>query len=161
MANSNQAIKPLHHWKLLGRGRSPKSCDDPVEWRDYPRLPAGEYVAYCAWGGKYLDPSFKRWTCLLRFDIFSDGFTELLARIPMWLSLGNDKKPRASRRGKYLKEWVRANGGPPVRADRLSPKVFLHRMCRLEIGDTLQGPVPYSVVKKILSWDTGGIRVTQ
>jgi hypothetical protein len=29
------------------------------------------------------------------------------------------------------------------------------RIARVEVGDTSKGPVPYSVVKKILCWETG------
>ena len=78
-----------------------------------------------------------------------------MARIPLWLSLGGDEKPRASRRGNYLREWVKANCGPPARGDRLSSQVFVHRIARIEGGETTKGPVPYSVVKKILRWETG------
>jgi len=70
------------------------------------------------------------------------------------LALGNGDKPRASRRGKYFPEWVRAHGGPPTRGDRLSPNVFLRRHARVEIGDT-KGPAPYSVVRRIIEWETG------
>jgi hypothetical protein len=142
----------VHASKTAGH----RTQEEVVDWKEYPSIPSGEYAAYCAWGRKYRDPAFRRWTCLLRFDVFRDGFTEVIARLPMWLSLGNGERPRASRRGKYLQEWVRANGSPPVRADRLSTKVFVHRICQVEIGDTLHGPVPYSIVKKILAWDTGG-----
>jgi len=126
-----------------------------IEWADYPRIPPGEYLAYCPWAGKYYDPVFKRWTCLLRFDVLRENQIDVVARVPMWLSLGTSEKPRASRRSNYLKEWVGANGGPPDRRDRLSPQVFVSRIARVEVGDTTKGPVPYSVVKKILRWETG------
>jgi hypothetical protein len=126
-----------------------------IEWTEYPSIPPGEYSAYCVWAGKYYDPVFKRWTCLLRFDVMSENRMDVVARIPMWLSLGEGEKPRASMRSKYLSEWVKANGGRPARGDRLSPQVFAHRVARVEIGDTTRGPIPYSVVKKILHWETG------
>jgi hypothetical protein len=87
--------------------------------------------------------------------VFDDNGIEMAKRVPMWLSLGGGEKPRASRRGKYLKAWVEANGGPPPRGDRLSPRIFTRRFARVEVGDTNAGPVPYSVVKKILLWETG------
>lgn len=83
-----------------------------------------------------------------------------MARIPMWLSLGSGQKPFASRRGRFFEEWVFANGSPPPRNDRLSLQVFLRRMCRVEVRDT-KGSAPYSVVRKIISWETGSARVTQ
>ncbi len=128
---------------------------DAIDWTDYPRIPPGKYSAYCAWAGEYHDPIFKRWTCLLRFDVLHGNQVDVVARIPMWLALGNCDKPRASRRSNYLKEWVEANSGPPIRGDRLSPKVFVHRIATVEVGDTTKGPVPYTVVKKILRWQTG------
>jgi len=56
-----------------------------------------------------------------------------------------------------MREWVRANGRPPSRGDRLSPRVFTRRMARVEVGDTdpEKSPVPYSVVRRIVSWETG------
>jgi hypothetical protein len=137
--------------------RNPTTVSIPIEWTDYPRIPTGEYSAYCAWARKYYDRAFKRWTCLLLFDVLRENRTDVIARIPMWLSLGNGEKPRASRRSNYLKEWAEANCGPPARGDRLSPRVFVHRITRVEVGDTTKGPVPYSVVKKILRWETGGV----
>jgi hypothetical protein len=92
----------------------------PIEWTDYLRIPPGEYSAYSAWARKYYDRAFKRWTCLLRFDVLRDNRIDVIARIPMWLSLGKGEKPRASRRRNYLKEWAEANCGPPARGDRLT-----------------------------------------
>jgi hypothetical protein len=69
--------------------------------------------------GTYYDRSFKRWICLLRFDVLHENRIDVVARIPMWLSLGKDEKPRASRRSNYLKEWVKANEGPPARGEPL------------------------------------------
>ena len=140
--------------KRKGQGRSHRP-EPAVEWAEYPRIPAGEYSAYCACAKKYHDPAFKRWTCMLRFHVLHNNRVDVVARIPMWLSLGRGERPRASRRSNYLKEWVEANCGPPIRGDRLSPQVFVHRIARVEVGDTTKGPVPYSVVKKILSWETG------
>jgi hypothetical protein len=148
-----QAGPPPRQQKCPSRQRWP--AQGAIGWIDYPRIPPGEYSAYCAWAGKYHDPAFRRWTCLLRFDVLRENGTDAIARIPMWLSLGNGDKPRASRRSNYLKEWVEANCGPPIREDRLSPRVFVHRIARIEVGDTTKGPVPYSVVKKILRWETG------
>jgi hypothetical protein len=126
-----------------------------IEWTDYPRIPPGEYSAFCAWAKKYYDRAFNRWTCLLRFDVLNKNQVDVLARIPMWLPLGKGEKPKASRRGKYLKEWATANEEPPARGDRLSPRIFVGRIACVEVGHTEKGPVPYSVVKKILRWETG------
>lgn len=127
---------------------------ESISWSDYPRIAPGEYSAYCRCVVQYRDPGFKRWVCLLLWDLLSDNHVEVIARVPMFLPLGAANKPRASRRGRYFPEWVRANGAPPVRRDRLSPRVFQRRVARVVIGDT-GGPAPYSVVRQIIEWQTG------
>ncbi len=130
------------------------SRDEPaIEWRDYDRIAPGVYRAYCRWASHYRDPEYKRWTCLLRFDLLADDLVRIVARVPLWMNLGEQVRPHAGRRSRYFAEWVRANGGPPTRQDRLSPRVFRGRMARVEVGDT-KGDAPYSVVRKILSWET-------
>lgn len=128
-----------------------------IEWTAYPRVAPGQYPAYCRWAKKYYDPGFRRWVCLLVFDILSEDLLRVIASVPMWLALGTDSKPRASLRGKYLNLWVRANGEPPHRGDRLSPNVFGRRMARVDVGDTdpKKSPVPHSVVREVLHWETG------
>jgi len=128
--------------------------DDSIDWKPYERITPGEYPAYCAWAKRYRDPGLHRWTCLLRFDVYSDAFQLIARSVPLWFSLGGGEKPRASRRGKYLPEWVRANGAPPGKGDRLSPNVFARRFARVEVGDT-NSSVPYSVVRRIIVWETG------
>ena len=148
MKDNRTLHKPRH-------ARDPKVAEhEGIEWKEYPRIPPGEYAAYCYWSKRYYDPGMHRWTCLLRWDVLSEDLQQTIARcIPLWFPLGNGEKPHASRRGKYLPEWVRANGAPPTPGDRLSPRVFTHRVARVEMGDT-QSAVPYSVVKRILRWDT-------
>jgi hypothetical protein len=135
-------------------GRESRSGSEPIEWMQYARIAPGEYRAFCKWAKQYRDPGFKRWLCLLRWDVFTEDLSRVLATVPLWFALGNGEKPRASRRGKYLPEWIRAKGAQPSRGDRLSPRVFTHRFARVVIGDS-EGPVPYSVVRKILEWETG------
>ena len=131
-----------------------------IEWTAYPRIPPGEYPAYCQFARTYRDPAFNRWTCLLQWSVLKPDSVGVIARLPMWLALGSGEKPRASRRGSYAKEWVNAHGGPPMRGDRLSPRVFTRRLAQVLVGDTTKGPMPYSVVTKIVRWETG-ISVTQ
>jgi hypothetical protein len=128
---------------------------ETIEWKEYPRIEPGEYFANCYWAKRYRDPGFKRWTCLLRWDVLSEDLQRTIAKcVPLWFPLGSGEAPHASRRGKYLREWVRANGGPPEKGDRLSPRVFTRKVARVEIGDT-ESPAPYSVVRKIIRWETG------
>ena len=135
-----------------------RPSSEGIEWADYTRITPGEYLAHCYWGKRYKDPGFTRWTCLLRWDVLSENAQQVIAQcIPLWFALGDGEKPRASRRGRYLSEWVRANGGPPARGDRLSPNVFTKRIARVEIGDA-KSSVPYSVVRKIVRWETGPSR---
>ena len=102
------------------KGSARKCGAEPeIAWREYPLIGAREYPAYCRFAKRYKDPGFRRWTCLLRWDALADDLLTVIASVPMWLSLGNKERPWASRRGNYLKEWVRANGGPPIRSDRL------------------------------------------
>jgi len=141
--------------RAQGKGHASKTRADSaeIEFNHYPRIAPGEYHAYCKGGKHYYDPGFKRWTCLLHWEVLSPNLMRL-AFVPQWLALGSGEKPRASRRGKYFPEWVRANGGPPSRRDRLSPTVFARRMARVEVGDT-EGPAPYSVVRRIIEWESG------
>ena len=137
-----------------GPARKRRADSDAIEWKDYPRIAPGEYRAYCKWGKQYRDPGFHCWRCLLRWDVLTEDLLRVLACVPLWFALGAGDKPHASRRGKYLPEWIRANGGPPARGDRLSPRVFVGRLARVEVGDT-EGPAPYSVVRRIIEWETG------
>ncbi len=127
-----------------------------VEWHNYPRIAPGVYRAYSAVTKFHFDESIRRWVCFIRWDVLTDAF-ELIACVPLWWNLGGGQNPRAGHRSKYLSEWVRANGGPPVRGDRLSPNVFRRRMARVEVADTKKSPVPYSVVRKIIMWETGSL----
>jgi hypothetical protein len=127
-----------------------------AEWRDYPRIRPGVYRAYSAVAKFHYDRSIGRWVCFIRWDVLTDEL-ELIARVPLWWNLGDGENPRAGRRSKYFKEWVRANGGPPRRGDRLFPNVFRQRMAKVEVGDTdpSKSAAPYSVVRKIIEWETG------
>jgi hypothetical protein len=139
---------------VRANGRRDSGMTDavPIEWVAYPRIEPGEYRAYCIWAKQYRDPGLHRWTCLLRWNVLREDGT-VIATVPMWFPLGNRERPHASRRGKYLPEWVRANGVPPLRGDRLSPRVFVRRIARIEVGDA-DSPAPYSVVRKIIRWET-------
>ncbi len=69
-------------------------------------------------------------------------------------------------RFKYYQQWVLANGGPPKKSQRLTRKVFLHRMFKIKVRTTKRNytntnnPLPdnmqYSVVDTIIKPLTGG-----
>jgi hypothetical protein len=89
---------------------------------------------------------------------------EGVARVTWFLNLGTGKKPHAGRRGKYWAAWIRANGGPPKRGDRLSPTVFAGRRAIVRVEDTskthdrsqVESEEAYSVVRNVIEWQTGG-----
>jgi hypothetical protein len=135
--------------------------EQAVEWMEYPRIEPGDYPAYCAWAKWYWDASYNRWTCLLKFKVLSANHMDTLATVPMWFNGGAGERPRAGRRTLYFSAWIMANGGPPVRKDRLSASVFVRRIARVRVADTTKGPAPYSVVREIIAWSTGGQAVNQ
>jgi hypothetical protein len=143
-----------------GAGNSSRAADidiedGGIEWKEYPRVEPGVYSAYCRCAKRYWDPAMRRWTCLLLWDLLDEAHQTTIAKsIPLWFALGDGEKPRASRRGKFLKAWVDANGNVPSRRDPLSLKVFVHRIAQVEVGDT-NSVVPYSAVKRIICWQTG------
>jgi hypothetical protein len=136
--------------RLVPRGEPEITCDE------YPRITPGEYYALCTSSKIYRDGLYKRWVLRLRWNVLpSNSCFEPIARdVPMFISLGERAKPHASRRGKYWNEWIRANGGPPCRGDRLSPKIFKGRVARIQVADT-DSAAAYSVVRSIISFETG------
>jgi hypothetical protein len=128
--------------------------DIEVQWDNYARLEPGEYPAYCRTARWYRDRQFQRWTCLLRFDVLSPDLLQTIATVPLWMNGGNGDTPRAGRRSRYFAEWIRAADGPPTKPDRLSSRVFIRRMARVRIRDA-KSLAPYSVIDKIVAWDTG------
>lgn len=137
------------------RRRQRPQEDGRVEWADYDRVMPGKYFAYCRSVSQYRDHFYERWVCILRFDLLAPNKADVVARVPMWLSLGGGKNPHAPLRGRFFAEWIRANGGPPARGDRLSIRIFTRRMAVVVVGDTASPTAPYTVVKEILSWETG------
>ena len=129
-------------------------AEPEVRWDQYPRLEPGEYSAYCKAARWYFDPGYKKWVCLLLFDIRSENLFSKLGIVPMWFNGGKGSTPHVGRRSRYLPEWIRANGSSPSRKDRLSPSVFVKRMAKVKIDDT-DGVLPYSVVRNIIEWNTG------
>jgi hypothetical protein len=131
-----------------------RNAETEIIWRHYDRLEPGEYLCYCTNALRYFDKHFRRHTCLLVWDAFSPAL-EKVGQVRWWINLGSGVKPKASRTGRYWKEWIRANNDlPPKRNDQLSPRIFLHRMARVLIADAAANP-PYSVVRELISWETG------
>ena len=64
-----------------------------VQWQDYDRIAPGVYPAYVRSARTYRDPQYKRWTCLLRFDVLNETLTRTIAHVPFWLNLGDYDRP--------------------------------------------------------------------
>ena len=132
-----------------------------IAWADYPRVEPGEYAATSGRAFVYFDKFFNRHVCFVRFFVLDDSRMNVIAQLPWFLNLGSGPRPRAGRRSRYLHAWVTANGRSPARRDRLSPRVFEHRAARVRVGDTtmtFRGDHKfgaYSVIKEVLSWETG------
>src|SRR5215467_3212942 len=114
-------LKPQRE-KLAVVGKSPE-----ISWTHLERLEPGEYPAYSRSAKVYRDRQFKRWVCAVQFDVFDESLMNVLARLTWYLNLGSKEKPHAGRRTNFWAAWVKANGGPPKRRDRLSHTVFVGR----------------------------------
>ena len=142
----------------------PKLYDPPeVSFHYAARIEPGAYPAYCRSSSTYWDRRFKRWVCALQFNVLANDLSEM-ARLTLFLNLGTNKeRPRIGRMSNYWKAWTSANGGQPTRNAKLSDRIFLKRYARILVADTeknhLQRSIGsdscYSVVRDILSWDTG------
>lgn len=140
-----------------------KARQPEIGWTLADRIPPGEYHAYSRSVRVYRDPQFKRWVCAVQFDVLDETLLKRLARVTWFLNLGSREKPHAGRRTLYWRAWLAASGRPPVRGDRLSPRIFVKRHARVMVGDTAKDyrqqrvneGVVYSVVRSILSWQTG------
>jgi hypothetical protein len=129
------------------------------------RLEPGEYRGHCRHTNIYRDGFFKRWICLLQFDVKGDSL-QTIGHATRFINLGRRDKPHFGRRSDYFAEYVKAMGAAPKRADRVAPnRVFLGRMATIIIGDVINNfrdrklqiapELFYSVVREIKAWDNG------
>ncbi len=133
--------------------------------RSYDRIPPGEYSAFCRSVSVYRDSAWRRWLCASQWDIVDVSRTNTLAQLTKFFNLGESKNPKAtSRRSNYWRAWVDANGGrPPTRGQKMSPNIFLRRFARVTVidvekdfnGHALSGAEVYSVISRIVTWETG------
>jgi hypothetical protein len=135
-----------------------------IEWAYRPRIPPGEYPAISRKASIYRDKQFKRWVCAVQFDIVDSQAMNTIARLTWFLNLGQRVKAHAGRRTKFWAAWIRANGEPPKRADRLSVSIFSGRSAIVRVDDTskthdcgrIESEQAYSVVRDVIEWQTGG-----
>jgi hypothetical protein len=161
-ARESESGSPVKYQRAPGP-RLVRLAEPEITHDDYPRIEPGEYRAYCRSARIYFDPGFRKWVCLLRWDVLDLEGTRTLARIAKWIYVG--RKQHCTRRSQFWREYLRANGGPPTRKDRLCSSVFVRRIARVLVRDTMppaakrgelpQPYAPYSVVEQILSWETG------
>ncbi len=132
----------------------PKNQEPEVTWSHYDQVVPGDYPAYSRFAHIYRDPGFKRWTCLVLFDLLNHTLSEVIATVPWFLNLGDGDKPHAGRRSKFFTAWVQALGRHPVRSDRPSARIFLNRHANVRVTDT-RGTTAFSKVISV-RWNTGG-----
>lgn len=159
--NSANSGKPIVESNLDGLSTRylDVSESDPIVDNDFrPLIPKGEYQAVC-YKVNYAK-SFGRDTLFLRFRVFGGRYdgTELFmaCRKPVGKTKVNHKL--------YI-QWSLAMGRVPKKGERLSKKVFLHKMFLVQVRDSqvrfkfsgkhLPKMLQYSVVDTILETVTG------
>jgi hypothetical protein len=141
-----------------------KRREPEIGWRFAERIEPGEYPAYCRSAAVYYDRQFKRWVCAVQFEVLDSSLMNVAARVTWYLNLGSREKAHIGRRSKYWAAWVKANGGPPKRGDRVSPRVFQARHALVTVEDTsknhrqevIAAEQSYSVIRDVVEWQTGG-----
>lgn len=137
--------------------------DPEITWDYAPRIPPGNYPGYMRSASVYRDGQFQRWVCAVQVDVLTPDLASVVARLTWFLNLGDSDKPKATRRKNYWAEWVKANGAPPSRKDRLSHNVFTLRYALVIVADTTktfnQSEVTpesaYSVIRGVVRWESG------
>ncbi len=138
-----------------------RRAEPEISWAFIPRIQPGDYPAFSRSAAIYKDRQFKRWVCAVQFSILNDSLTEVVARVTWYLNLGTREKPHAGRRGNFWAAWVQANGGPPKRNDRLSPRAFERRNAIVRVADTTKthnqnvvaAQESYSVIRNVVRWE--------
>jgi hypothetical protein len=125
-------------------------CHDDI----YPRYLAGEYQVLCLRAVVYKDPRFRCWKCRLDCQFLTER-----QMVSGFLNLGTGDKPNASRGSEYRRVWIMANGPQPRRRQALSKRIFIGKVFRVRIDDTLRkhdgrehiAAERYSTIKEFLA----------
>jgi len=113
-------------------------------------LPDGEYLA--AFRGGEPGQWFGQQKIRLRFEIFEPAAYAGI-EVLLFATLPNRPSPRH----KYYDLWVRANGGPPHRNDRMSPRAFRgYWRVRIAWSVPKNGGHPMPQVMELLERTVGG-----
>jgi hypothetical protein len=103
--------------KRKNDGQGERTSDWPIAPPSHSDLPNGEYIA--AYREAERGEWFSQQKVRLHFEIVEPAQYAAI-EVPLFATL--PKRP--SQRCKYFELWAKANGGPPCRGDRMSPKVF-------------------------------------
>lgn len=96
-----------------------RETDWPIAPPSETDLPVGEYTA--AYRRATRGQWFGQQKVLLLFEIVRPASSAGI-QVPLFATL--PPRGKISRRSKYYGLWVKANSGPPLRGDRMSPRVF-------------------------------------
>lgn len=135
-------------------GRGERESDWPIAPPSSSEFPDGEYVA------AFRDAERAQWfgqrKVRLRYEVIEPTAN---AGIQVFLYSTLPKTP--SHRHKYYDLWVKANGGPPGRNDRMSPRVFSgYWRIRVAWSEPKNGGHPMPQVAELLE-RVAGAKTTQ
>ncbi len=106
-----------------------------VAWRPRDHIAPGEYPAFSRHSKIFWDGMYKRWVCLVNFDILDDHLSAI-AKLGWFSNLGKGDKPHAGHRSKFWAAWILANSGRnPKRIDRLTASIFPNRHAVVLVRD--------------------------
>ncbi len=113
----------------------PIDREKALVWKgpEYPILTPGIYTAAAS---KLQGPewvrSFHRWSLRIEFTLMGDAGT-----VSAFFNFGSAPEgPHIGRQSRYYKAWVLANGGHPMKGEKMAPGVFLENMIfELEVAD--------------------------
>jgi hypothetical protein len=131
-------------------GERERESDWPIAPPSQSDLPDSEYIA--AFRDAKPGQWFGQQKVRLRFEI-----VEPAASAGIEVFLFSTLPKRLSHRCKYYDLWVKANGGPPHRNDRMSPRVFRgYWKVRIEWSVPKNGGHPMPQVTELIERVAGG-----
>lgn len=137
--NVSEAPTPRSHTERDEQSWAPICDENPA-----PRVPEGEYLAFCKSAQKYRNPRFKREEIALQLTLCDRECAG--AKLTRYFSAETAGKKRSN----YYREWVIANQGvAPSRGDRMPYKKFTGKLFKVRVTtvttDAYQEKLPPSV----------------